>query len=71
MSGWTDFQVKTHMRRLVEMAYLLVHCGGPGKSFVYELMYCGEGGRLFLMRLVDVAREELLSSWMAGLGARS
>lgn len=57
MSCWTDFQVKTHMRKLVEMEYLLIHRGGRGQSFVYELMYRGEGegGRPFLMGLVDVA----------------
>lgn len=58
MSAWTDFQVKTHMRKLVEMEYLLIHRGGRGQSFVYELMYRGEGegGRPFLMGLVDVAK---------------
>lgn len=58
MSAWTDFQVKTHMRKLVEMEYLLIHRGGRGQSFVYELMYRGEGegGRPFLMGLVDVAQ---------------
>jgi hypothetical protein len=58
MSAWTDFQVKTHMRKLVEMEYLLVHRGGRGQSFVYELVYRGEGecGRPFLMGLVDVAQ---------------
>jgi hypothetical protein len=50
MSAWTDFQVKTHMRKLLEMEYLLIHRGGRGQSFVYELMYRGEGegGRPFL-----------------------
>lgn len=58
MSAWTDFQVKTHMRKLVEMEYLLIHRGGRGQSFVYELVYRGEGesGRPFLMGLVDVAQ---------------
>jgi DNA primase catalytic core len=53
--GWSDFQVKTHMRKLVEMEYVLMHRGGRGQSFVYELVYRGEGesGRPFLMGLVD------------------
>jgi len=56
-TGWSDFQVKTHMRKLVEMEYVLVHRGGRGQSFVYELLWRGEGtgGNAFLMGLVDVA----------------
>jgi DNA primase len=58
LSGWSDLQIKTHMRKLVEMEYLLVHRGGRGQSFVYELVYRGEGdgGGPFLMGLVDVAQ---------------
>ena len=58
LSGWTDFQVKTHMRKLAEMEYLLIHRGGRGQSFVYELVYRGEGegGGPFLMGLADVAQ---------------
>ena len=54
-TGWTDFQVKVHMRKLEEMEYLLVHRGGRGQSFVYELLYNGEGqnGSSFLMGLID------------------
>jgi DNA primase len=57
ITGWSDFQVKTHMRKLVEMEYVLVHRGGRGQSFVYELLWRGEGatGQPFLMGLVDVA----------------
>lgn len=54
-SGWSDFQVKVHLRRLVEMEYVLVHRGGRGQSFVYELLYEGGGhdGRSFLVGLID------------------
>lgn len=54
--GWTDFQIKTHMKKLEQMEYVLVHRGGRGQSFVYELMYNGEGknGEAFLMGLTDV-----------------
>lgn len=56
--GWTDFQVKKHMRRLEELEYVLVHSGSRGKSIVYELLYNGEGqdGELFLMGLLDVKK---------------
>jgi DNA primase len=66
-TGWTDKQVKTHLRRLQELEYVLAHRSGRGQSFVYELLYGGEGqdGRPFLMRLIDTAklRQEM------GLGA--
>jgi hypothetical protein len=56
-TGWTDFQVRTHLAKLADLEYVLVHHGGRGQSFVYELLYDGKGadGRPFLMRLLDVA----------------
>lgn len=55
-AGWSDFQVKTHMHKLEELEYVLVHRGGRGQSFVYELLYDGAGGdgQPFLMGLIDV-----------------
>ncbi len=55
---WSDFQVKTHLRKLVEMEYVIVHRGGRGQSFVYELLYDGQGesGERFLMKLIDVEK---------------
>jgi DNA primase catalytic core len=56
-TGWTDFQVRTHLAKLADLEYVLVHHGGRGQSFVYELLYDGKGrdGSPFLMRLLDVA----------------
>src|SRR5581483_2996929 len=56
-SGWSDFQVKMHMRKLEELEYVLVHRGGRGQSFVYELLYDGGGkdGKPHLVGLIDVA----------------
>lgn len=55
--GWSDFQVRTHLDRLVALEYVLVHRGGRGQSFVYELLYDGGGkdGRPFVMGLADSA----------------
>ena len=55
-TGWSDFQARTHLSRLQDMEYLLVHRGGRGQSFVYELLYQGEGesGQLFLSGLINV-----------------
>lgn len=56
-TGWTDFQLRVHLGRLVELEYLLVHRGTRGQSYVYELLWSGEGrdGRSFVMGLADVA----------------
>ena len=37
-SGWSDFQVKTHLGELVELEYLGVVTGRKGKEYLYELM---------------------------------
>lgn len=60
-SGWSDFQVRTHMHKLITMEYVLVHRGGRGQSFVYELLYEGGGrdGCPFLAGLIDPASLEL------------
>jgi hypothetical protein len=55
VTGWTDFQVKTHIHKLADLEYLLVH-RGRGHSFVYELLYDGKGGdgKPFLAGLIDI-----------------
>ncbi len=41
-SGWSEFQVRTHLNRLTSLEYLLPHHGGRGQSFVYELLFDGD-----------------------------
>jgi DNA primase len=54
--GLSATQVKVHLRRLVELEYVLVHRARRGQGFLYELVYAGEGeGRPFLPGLIDVA----------------
>ncbi|MCP4237810.1 MAG: DNA primase, partial [Aestuariibacter sp.] len=54
-TGWGNTQLKTHLHRLEELEYLLVHRGGRGQSMVYELLYNGEGdvSEIFTMGLID------------------
>jgi hypothetical protein len=54
--GWSDFQVRVHLDRLVDLEYVLVHRGGRGQSYVYELCWDGGGvdGRPHLSGLIDV-----------------
>ena len=55
-TGWTDFQVRTHLDKLTSLEFVLVHHGGRGQSYVYELVYDGQGkdGQPFLAGLIDV-----------------
>ena len=54
-SGWTEFQVRTHLTKLQDMEYILPHHGGRGQSFVYELLFNGEDdGRPQMCGLLDV-----------------
>jgi hypothetical protein len=55
-TGWSNFQVKKHIDRLVEMEYIIAHRGKRGQSFVYELLYQEEGlkGIPFMMGLIAV-----------------
>ncbi|KAB2844696.1 MAG: toprim domain-containing protein [Burkholderiales bacterium] len=55
-TGWSDFQVKTHMQKLTELEYLLAHRGGRGQCFEYELLYDGDGAAgPYLSGLLDAA----------------
>lgn len=38
-TAWGNTQLKTHLARLEELEYLLIHRGGRGQSFVYELVF--------------------------------
>jgi len=41
--GWTDWQVKTHIKQLEELEYLYVRIGSKGKEYSYALNYNGQG----------------------------
>ncbi|MDY6973789.1 MAG: DNA primase, partial [Thermodesulfobacteriota bacterium] len=41
--GWTDWQVKTHIKQLEELEYLHVRIGARGKEYGYALYYQGQG----------------------------
>ena len=41
--GWTDWQVKTHIRQLEELEYLHVQVRAQGKRYAYVLNYQGQG----------------------------
>jgi hypothetical protein len=57
-TGWSDFQLHTHLTKLVSLEYVLAHRGTRGGRYVYELLYNGEGheDQPFLMGLIDPAQ---------------
>ena len=55
-TGWSEFQVRTHLNKLLALEYVIAHRGSHGQTFVYELCYDSEGrnGTPFLSGLIDV-----------------
>jgi DNA primase catalytic core len=60
-TSWGDTQLKVHLRRLVDMEYLVVHGARPGTRYGYELVYRGEGkeGERFVLGLLDTTKLEV------------
>ncbi|MFZ2807136.1 MAG: hypothetical protein WA081_22665 [Desulfosalsimonadaceae bacterium] len=50
-TGWTDWQVKAHIKQLEDMEYLYVRIGAKGKEYAYALNFRGqaeESGKSYL-----------------------
>jgi DNA primase len=41
--GWSDWQIRAHVRQLEELEYLHVRMGAQGKQYAYALNYRGQG----------------------------
>ncbi len=41
--GWTDWQIRAHIKQLEELEYLYARTGHRGKEYAYALNYNGEG----------------------------
>jgi hypothetical protein len=42
-TGWTDWQVRAHIKQLEELEYLYARIGCRGKEYAYALNYRGQG----------------------------
>ena len=53
--AWSDHQIRHHLKRLLELEYVLAHRTGHGNAKQYELLYDGQGrdGESFLLGLAD------------------
>jgi DNA primase catalytic core len=66
-TGWSDSQLKTHLRRLEELEYLALHRGVPGQSYVYALNFeMDENGKPVLPGLSYGARRSRWESNRSG-----
>ncbi len=56
--GWRDSHVRKHLKRLLELEFVLAHRTGHGNGKQYELLYDGQGrdGGSFLLGLADPAK---------------
>jgi hypothetical protein len=54
--GWSDFAIRKHLARLVELEYVLCYRTSAKNQREYELLYDGQGrdGQKFLLGLTDV-----------------
>jgi hypothetical protein len=43
--GWTDWQIRTHIKQLEELEYVYVRAGARGKEYSYAMNYNGQGGQ--------------------------
>jgi DNA primase len=41
--GWSDWQIKVHIKQLEELEYLHIRIGSRGKEYAYALNYKGQG----------------------------
>ena len=55
-TGWSDWQVRSYCRQLVEMEYLYATVNGNGRPCVYSLARAEENGGAGLRGLTDVAQ---------------
>jgi DNA primase len=54
--GWSDWQIKVHIKQLEQLEYLYVRMGSRGKTYSYALNYEGQGaqGGRFYLNLTSV-----------------
>jgi DNA primase catalytic core len=72
-TGWGNTQLKTHLARLEDLEYLLVHHGGRGQSFVYELTFerSAADDKPVLPGLIDVEKLRYDGNWSGLNGDKS
>ena len=61
--GWTDWQIRTHIKQLEDLEYVYVRVGAKGKEYSYAMNYNGQGeqsGKCYLnLTPVEQIKKEL------------
>jgi DNA primase len=57
-TGWSDWQIRAHIKQLEELEYLCARIGSKGKQYAYALNYKGQGETesRFYLNLTTVAQ---------------
>jgi hypothetical protein len=55
LSSWSEFQVRTHLAKLLALEYIVPHRGKNGALYVYELLGAGsiDAEKPFMAGLVE------------------
>ncbi|MBN2435564.1 MAG: toprim domain-containing protein [Spirochaetes bacterium] len=56
-TGWSDFQIRTHIKQLIDLEYIHMIKGKWGKEYIYEINYTPENKNSSLIGQIDI--EEL------------
>jgi hypothetical protein len=71
-AGWSDWQVKTHIKQLEDLEYITARIGAKGKEYAYVLNYQGQGEEKnetkCYLNLTPVAEIRRLSAKKGGTG---
>jgi hypothetical protein len=57
-TGWSDWQIREHIKQLEQLEYLYVRIGSKGKEYAYAMNYKGQGedDKRFYLNLTTVAQ---------------
>ena len=62
-TGWTDWQIREHIKQLEDFEYLYIRVGNRGKEYSYALQYKGspeqEGKRYLNLTTVEEIKKQM------------
>ena len=71
-SGWSDYQIKAHIKQLEELEYLVPNSGKRGQLFSYRLAWDGQEGRFVpgLLSMEELQKKAELVGLFSELGGQ-
>lgn len=55
-TGWSDHQVRSYLKKLVDLQYIIPVSGNRGRMFKYELAYAEDDGKKLVVGLTDTEK---------------